>query len=133
MSKGKAIVKFLRRVFAKLSTFTGIVSFLLMASANAEYEHWWKLELVLLGIFILSMIVCAIAEDPNRLLRHLFAITFCVLAFAYRRLRIQNDVTYYCNKIRRKLDGYLQTYIFALDKYDEKLYKDFDEYDYEER
>ena len=132
MSKGKAVVKFLRVLFAGLATLTGIVSFFLMVSVNDTYEHWWKLELGLLGVFILSMIVCAIAEDPNRLLRHLFAITFCVLAFAYRRLRIQNDDTYYCNKIRRKLDRYPQAYIFALDKYDEKLYKDFDEYDYEE-
>lgn len=120
MSKGKAVVKLVRTLFVGLATLTGIVSFFLMISVSDTYEHWWKLELGLLGVFILSMIVCAIAEDPNRLLRHLFAITFCVLGFAYRRLRIQNDVTYYCNKIRRKLDGYPKAYRFALSRYDEK-------------
>lgn len=133
MSRGQKVVNFVRTVMSISSAIIGIVSFFLMVCVNDNYEGWFKLELLLLGIFALSVVVGAVADDPNRLLRHLFAITFCIFAFAYRRLHINCEATYCCNKMRRKLDGYPRLYVYALEKYDDKLYKDFDSYDeYEE-
>lgn len=132
MNKGKKVVNFLRTVFSILATITGIVTFFLMATLDDSISGWFKFELILLALFGLSVLVGAIADDPNRLLRHLFAIMFCTLAFAYRRLHIDSEPTQYCNYIRRKCDGYPKAYLFALDRYDTKIYKDFDEYDYEE-
>ena len=130
MSKGKAFVEFIRIFISIIATVVGIISFFLMIIINDTYESWLKSELMLLGVFVLSMIICAIAEDPNRLFRHVFAITFCILAFAYRRLKIQNEFTYHCNKVRRDVDGYPKAYRFALSRYDEKECEDSNHYEY---
>ena len=129
MSKGKIVVEVIRIFIGTISAAVGIISFCLMI-INNTYEGWLKRELMLLGVFVLSMIICAIAEDPNRLLRHIFAITFCILAFAYRRLKIQNEFTYYCNNIRRYFGGYPKAYRFALSRYDEKECEDSNHYEY---
>lgn len=111
-----------------VATIVGIISFIGMISVDDNASSWFSLEAICLTLFILSFVINSIACDPNLLIRHLFAILMCNLAFAYRRLHIRNEVTYECNRLRRKLDGYPQLYLKALEIYDDKLYKDFDSY-----
>lgn len=120
--------KKIRFVLNTIATIVGIVSFIGMISVDDNASMWFSLEAICLTLFILSFVINAIACDPNLLIRHLFAILMCNLAFAYRRLHIRNEVTHECNRLRRKLDGYPQLYLKALEIYDDKLYKDFDSY-----
>lgn len=120
------IVNISRLIVGGLATLGSIVTFALMVITNDTYANWLQIELMLLCGFILSMILAAVADDPNRLLRHLFAITVCVLAFSYRRLKIKHSCTAYCNTLRRKLDGYPRTYRYSLANYDNNLHIDFD-------
>lgn len=120
--------KKIRFVLNIIATIVGIISFISMMSINDSDGTWLSFEAIWLTLFILSFVINSIAFDPNLLIRHMFAILVCNLAFAYRRLHIRNEVTYECNRLRRKLDGYPQLYLKTLEIYDDKLYKDFDSY-----
>lgn len=110
----------IRKVLWYIVVIVAICAFIYLASEPGEDVA--IIEFVPGKIYALVVLLCcgvvgAILDNPSIIIRHMVAIACVVSAWAYKHLRIRNEMTIWAHKAERKR-GYVRFYIWAVRRYD---------------
>lgn len=119
--------KTVRKSISIVCGILSIISFLVIASESSNISTMIPTKLIALIVFALSILVAGVCDDPNIILRHIFAIWFCINALRGKssEMKREDKVISKCYNTLLNERTYHRTYRYALRLYDDKLYEEF--------